>query len=347
MDTATDTERASRSLLLSCAEADGTHSANTLAREVNRGRLVRLRRGVYFPAQEWFSAYPSERFELATAATAAQRDAPVFCRGTALSVHRIPLLNTPSAVQIRGRDRHQARKAPQPSMTGKLTSAAFLRAAQQQGELSGTDLNALALRGFGTHCVSPTDIPQGIPPQEVELLGQRAFVEPLTLAVADTVPHLPFADAVVILDAALRTDVTRSDLVSTVELCTRTKAQRFAWQKALDFADPRSESVGESLSRVRIAELGFEVPELQHTIHVDAATYRLDCWWEKAGIVGEFDGWQKYQSGGSAALREEKVREDAIRSTVGAVVRWYWEDLQNPQRLLKKLLRAGVPRVSP
>ena len=73
----------------------------------------------------------------------------------------------------------------------------------------------------------------------------------------------------------------------------------------------------------------------------------MDFLWEEAGVVGEFDGWKKYDGDGFAqSLKQEKIREDAIRSTGYVVVRFYWEDLMEPgcARLIRLLTRAGIPR---
>ena len=41
-------------------------------------------------------------------------------------------------------------------------------------------------------------------------------------------------------------------------------------------------------------------------------------------------------------LFEEKRREDALRDLGWEVVRWLWEDLGDPRRLLERLERAFV-----
>jgi hypothetical protein len=39
-------------------------------------------------------------------------------------------------------------------------------------------------------------------------------------------------------------------------------------------------------------------------------------------------------------LWDEKAREDRLRDLGWQVVRWLWEDLQHPERLRERLLRA-------
>ncbi|MCW2785632.1 MAG: hypothetical protein JWP74_2149 [Marmoricola sp.] len=77
-------------------------------------------------------------------------------------------------------------------------------------------------------------------------------------------------------------------------------------------------------------------PVLQFEVHDDngALVGRSDFGWPGYGLLGEFDGMQKYgrllrpgESPGEALTRE-KVREDALRSITGfMMVRIIWPDL--------------------
>jgi hypothetical protein len=72
-----------------------------------------------------------------------------------------------------------------------------------------------------------------------------------------------------------------------------------------------------------------------------------------AGLWGESDGKAKYvdaavRGGLSAeqAVYREKLREDRIRGLGLGIVRWGWADVENPDRLGRKLLAAGLrPRI--
>ena len=115
------------------------------------------------------------------------------------------------------------------------------------------------------------------------------------------------------------------------------------------FADPRSESVGESRSRVAIARAGLPVPRPQlDVVSADGVVVgRCDFGWEELGVVGEFDGKVKY---GRALLRpdqdpgdvvfEEKLREDALRDTGREVVRWVWAELRDFTPVVGRFERA-------
>lgn len=115
-------------------------------------------------------------------------------------------------------------------------------------------------------------------------------------------------------------------------------------------ADGRSESVGESLSRARMIELGLPAPVLQHEVVDEAGTVgRVDFWWPGLGLVGEFDGRVKYRVQGLAdprAVEErvwaEKLREDRLRSVGLRVVRWTWDIALDAPHLATHLAAAGL-----
>jgi hypothetical protein len=119
-------------------------------------------------------------------------------------------------------------------------------------------------------------------------------------------------------------------------------------RRVLDFADPRSESVGESFSRIRLHELELPPSELQFEVF-DADGYllgRCDFAWPEHRTLGEFDGRTKYgrlrRPGETEAdaVHREKLREDALRDHGWQVVRWVWDDLRRPQVIADRLRRA-------
>jgi hypothetical protein len=76
---------------------------------------------------------------------------------------------------------------------------------------------------------------------------------------------------------------------------------------------------------------------------------RADCWWPRQRVVGEFDGKGKYLDAAvrgdlsaEQAVYREKLREDRIRGLGLGFVRWGWADVENPDRLRRKLLAAGL-----
>lgn len=168
-------------------------------------------------------------------------------------------------------------------------------------------------------------------------------VTSLARTVADLVRGLPFAEAVMVADAALARGVDRLDLLNRT---AKGRGCRMA-ARVLEFADARAESPGESFSRARISEWGLPRPELQHVIRdrTGRVLARVDFWWEEFGLVGEFDGAVKYEAlvGPDERVADvvlaEKRREQQLRDLGFDVVRWTWPELWTPE-LASRLARA-------
>lgn len=163
----------------------------------------------------------------------------------------------------------------------------------------------------------------------------------------DLARSLPHEAAVVALDAALRLDLlSKEDLRTRLFDIAGAPGSRSATRAVL-FADGRSESVGESRSRVVLQRWKLAPSALQFEVRTAAGGMigRTDFAWEEHRLVGEFDGRIKYgrllrpgQDAGDAVFRE-KEREDAIRDEGWGVVRWTWADLHRPDRFAAKVRR--------
>ena len=186
----------------------------------------------------------------------------------------------------------------------------------------------------------------GLAADDVVLVHGVAVTSPVR-TLLDVARGLPFEPAVVLLDAALRRRVVdRPTLDEGIARLGRAPGARSA-ARAVRFADGRSESVGESRSRVLLARIGLAPTTLQLEVRRDDGTLlgRSDFGWEDARLLGEFDGRIKYrrllrpgQDPGDAVF-EEKRREDAFRDEDWGVVRWTWGDL-TPEVLGPRVLRA-------
>jgi len=163
--------------------------------------------------------------------------------------------------------------------------------------------------------------------------------------VLDLLRKLPMEHGVPIGDAALRGGLRPEDLAEV--------ALRHGWpgmrsaRRSVAFLDRRSESVGESYSRVVMVRTGIPRPTPQYEVwdgHVLVG--RTDFGWEELRTLGEFDGKVKYaellQPGQTASdvVYQEKCREDALRDLGWQVVRWTWADLRDPAALRARLDRA-------
>ena len=183
-------------------------------------------------------------------------------------------------------------------------------------------------------------------PDEITEVDGIPVTTPIRTAL-DLARSLPVEPAVVALDAALRLGlVLPDDLRARLFDISGTPGSRAA-ARAVGLADGRSESVGESRSRVVLHQQGLAPSSLQHEIHVDGRLVaRTDFAWQERRLVGEFDGRIKYgrllrpgQNPGDAVF-EEKRREDRIREADWGVVRWCWDELSTPSALCSRIRRA-------
>ncbi len=153
--------------------------------------------------------------------------------------------------------------------------------------------------------------------------------------VIDVARTVPFEQAVVVLDAALALELVDGEQLAEALLRATGWPGCPAARRAVAFAEPGAQSVGESRSRVAILRAGLPRPVLQWEV-CDAAGRSLgftDFGWPKRRAVGEFDGEVKYgrllkpgQSPGDVVFAE-KIREDKMRATDLGMARWIWDEL--------------------
>lgn len=289
---------------------------STLARAVARGDLVRVERGAYIASSVWAEARPWERYRLRCLAVARARPDAVLCHAAAAAIWGIPLLRSARRVDV-------------------------LAGAPEAGRVSGS-LHYRGTRAPEAHIVSVdgvlvTDLARTL----VELTSRTTFAEGVVAMDWASGPgregHSPRVPAPLIHERAAELELVRG-------------ARRLA--HVLSFADGRAASAGESLSRARMFELGFVIPELQYEFRLDTGRRAVtDFRWSRQRIVGEYDGIAKYRAAEFRRGRtpeqvvvEEKLREDALRREGEGVARWIWDDLWAPQRFASLLAEHGVPR---
>ncbi|MFF0338667.1 hypothetical protein [Kribbella sp. NPDC004875] len=153
-----------------------------------------------------------------------------------------------------------------------------------------------------------------------------------------------FAAAVVAADAVLRdrppTEADARRLLAATEFWPGSATAR----AALTFADPLSESVGESRLRVLMHNHGLPEPVLQATFtDADGFIARVDFFFPAERTVVEFDGLLKYADGDGTVLVREKRREDRLRALGLEVVRVTWADFARERRIIADI-RAAFAR---
>jgi hypothetical protein len=238
---------------------------------------------------------------------------------------------------------------------------------------------AAAIHGLGlyrpdrtrVHVISPTARPgaaQGVvrhrgdlpDDQVVEVTG--LLLTSLERTVADTARTATFEQAVTIADAALRSEATPGPgsydlaraaafLETVLGIARRSAHGRSRSDRVLRFADGRAQLPGESISRIRLSEIGFRAVTLQ--VAVDApngGTYYVDFGLDDVHALGEFDGAMKYVDGrlrdgrtASEILDREKQREDWIRGrTQRRLARWGWPHVETAKTLGSRLADFGI-----
>jgi hypothetical protein len=164
--------------------------------------------------------------------------------------------------------------------------------------------------------------------------------------VVDLARTLPAEHAVAAGDAAVRAGLSRTELDGVLDRA-RGWPGLAAARRVVAFLDPRSESAGESASRVVLYRIGLPPSDLQLVVSdpFGAFVARSDFGWKAQRVLGEFDGRQKYTRSAldadpAAVVYAEKQREDALRDLGWQMVRWTSVDLRQEALLKVRLQRA-------
>lgn len=285
------------------------------------GDLVRLRPGVYLRVDPERPPTPEE-WIVARARALARTSAepPLFSHLTAAALHGLP---------VRGPASPKVHITVPPERPGA---------------------QALVIRHRG-------EVPEE---QQLERLGIR-FTS-LERTMADVARTAPFDVAVCTLDAAFRPvtapkpgvhDLTAAEGLreEVLEIAARSAHGRARAARALGFADGRAQLPGESISRIRLVELGFARLDLQVQVAGPSGQkYFVDFGLDDVKAWGEFDGEQKYRDEAMRSgltleevLLREKQREDWIRGvTQRPFARWKWAHLRSADALAQRLASFGI-----
>jgi hypothetical protein len=150
---------------------------------------------------------------------------------------------------------------------------------------------------------------------------------------------------VVALDAALHSGKTTEDELAAVLKRMRLTPGITSARQALRLADARTESPGETRTRLILAAIPGSpevVPQFEARDATGDLVGRADF---RVGtrVLVEFDGRAKYGMDGRRReedLWAEKLREDRLRALGYVVVRLVWADLDRPQAVIQRVLAA-------
>ena len=273
----------------------------TLARS---GDLVRIRQGAYATrrAVDWAKDDPVRNHVLGVIAVRAWvgHDA-VASYHSAATLHQLDLLES------------------LPSGTVTVT----LPANRQWKRPAGA--------GVVFHCA---DLPRGH--------VTRLYNLPVTTAartVVDLARTLPFVDAVVVADSALREEkAAKPELRQVLDSCTHWPGVTQA-RRVVAFTDERAGSVLESAARVVFDEHGLDPPELQVTIHLPANAFLVDFFWREHRVIAEADGLAKYTA--DKDLIAQFQRDRLLRDAGYKVVHFTWRELfKTPELVIARIRQA-------
>ena len=174
-------------------------------------------------------------------------------------------------------------------------------------------------------------------PAEHRTVRLGAPVTAVARTVIDLARTTAFKEGVAVADSALRgKQATKTDLSAVIAACERWPGITRARQ-VVEFADARSESAFESISRVVFAQGGLPPPELQVWVGAEGRVIaRVDFLWRKYATIAEADGAIKYADPERAKLQLQRDAE--LREAGFEVVHFTWQDLHiNPAQVLRSI----------
>lgn len=168
--------------------------------------------------------------------------------------------------------------------------------------------------------------------------GREILTTSLERTVLDCARILPLEHAAVIGDHALRKGATVEMMRKLLEDSPTKRGSRRA-ADVLDTLDGRSESAGETRTRLLLRSWGLEGFTPQVNISTRRGLFRADFADPEARVIIEFDGRTKYTDYKAAdeVLLAERWRENALQELGWAVFRVEWSQLDRPAELRKRL----------
>ena len=279
-----------------------------LTRGVRAGRLVRVRHGAYVPARAWAALDEVGRFRVrGRAVLLTHGDRVMLSHTSAAAEHGLSLWDVDlSRVHVTRLD----------------------------GESGRHTHDVVYHEGTST-------------PQDVLELGPGLVVTPVRAALEAASLH-DVERGVVIVDSLYHRGLGDPDAVGRAYLRRAGHPFSRSLQVVVRVAREGAHSVGESRARMVFFAHGIPEPQLQYVVRDEDGQIIgiCDLAWPRLGLLGEFDGIQKYirllrpgQTTADAVL-SEKVREDAIREVTGCrMIRYTWDDLSHAERMAARTRR--------
>ena len=279
------------------AEAiDSGETDRALATARHEGTIVRLRRGMYAPADLYNASDDAGKHLLhARAALAAQQGRAALTGPSAAALHGFALYQEDlTVVHLLRLDRgssHHAAKINHHVVTQDIED----------------DLGIY----HGVMAISPA--------RAVWEVACRSSLE----------------SGVVTADSALYQDPQLREALEELQLRFAYFPGSRRGRLVIKHADPGADTPGESVTRVQFFRYGIPMPELQYLVvdHHGVLVGISDFYWEQQRHLGEFDGMIKYQrllrpgETVSECVIREKKREDAMRADLRGMSRFICPDV--------------------
>ena len=179
-----------------------------------------------------------------------------------------------------------------------------------------------------------------------KLTGGVAFIQgmpctSLEQTVVDCCRVLNYKQALVLMDHALRKG---ADAARMQQMCASMAGRSgvLTLRRALENADARSESPGETLTRELLQRLQIDLPDLQVEVTSAEGRHRLDFAWRKKKVALEFDGRVKYfdYAPTDEVIYQERLREKALSELGWTFIRIKWQHLFREQEFKTSVLRV-------
>jgi hypothetical protein len=171
--------------------------------------------------------------------------------------------------------------------------------------------------------------------------GRMAQTTSIDRTVGDCARILNLERAAVVGDHALRLGATVEGIRAAAERTGAVRGGRRI-EKLLPLLNSRSESPGETRTRLALLASGLPDPVLQLEIPTTQGLFRADFAWPEVMVILEFDGEAKYfdYRPTASVLLEERRRETALVDEGWTVIRVRWHDLSVPGAVAGKVLAA-------
>ena len=165
----------------------------------------------------------------------------------------------------------------------------------------------------------------------------------LERTVVDCARAFSLERSMVVVDSALRLGA-RPSVIGQILDESRGRRGVVRARRAVELADPRSESPGETLVRLAAIQGGLPRPDAQIEVATASGTFVVDLGWQELRLGVEFDGAVKYSGGEYGepddARRAERAREAALVDAGWTIVRVTWDELADPVALGARLMAA-------